>query len=72
MNDYANGELENGEAFHIRMKGKSRQVPALNVIGALEMQKGPDTLKIITVMRKDDFKTDNFGGGSQKTYNVGM
>ena len=71
MNDYANGELENGEAFHIRMKGKSRQVPALNVIGVLDMQKGPDTLKIITVMRKDDFKTDSFGGGQQKTYNVG-
>jgi len=29
-------------------------------------------MKIITVMRKDDFKTDDFGGGSQKTYNVGM
>ena len=57
--------------FLIRMKGKSKQVPALNVIGVLDMQKGPDTLKIITVMRKDDFKTDNFGGGSQKTYNVG-
>jgi hypothetical protein len=74
INDYANGELENGEAFHIRMKGKSAQVPALNVVGALEMRKGPDTLKVITVMRKDDFKTDNFSGsgGSQKTYNVGM
>lgn len=71
MNDYANGEIENGEAFHIRMKGKSRNVPALNVIGVLDMQKGPDTLKIITVMRKDDFKTDSFGGGQQKTYNVG-
>ena len=72
MNDYANGELENGEAFHIRMKGKSNKVPALNVIAALDMQKGPDTIKIITVMRKDEFKTDNFGGGSQKTYNVGV
>jgi len=70
MNDYANGELGNDEAFHIRMKGKSRQVPALNVIAALNMKKGPDTIKIITVMRKDDFKTDNFGGGNQKTYNV--
>jgi len=38
MNDYANGELDNDEAFHIRMKGKSRQVPALNVIGVLNMQ----------------------------------
>lgn len=70
MNDYANGEIGNDEAFHIRMKGKSKQVPALNVIAALDMKKGPDTIKIITVMRKDDFKTDNFGGGSQKTYNV--
>ena len=72
MNDYANGEISNGEAFHIRMKGKSSKVPALNVVAALDMQKGPDTIKIITVMRKDDFKTDNFGGGSQKTYNVGV
>ena len=72
MNDYANGELENGEAFHIRMKGKSNKVPALNVVAALDMRKGPDTIKVITVMRKDDFKTDNFGGGGQKTYNVGM
>ncbi len=73
MNDYANGELSNNEPFHIRMKGKSKQVPALNVIGVLDMKKGPDTMKIITVMRKDDFKTDNFGGkgGPQKTYNVG-
>ena len=73
MNDYANGELANDEAFHIRMKGKSKQVPALNVIGVLDMKKGPDTMKIITVMRKDDFKTSNFGGkgGPQKTYNVG-
>ena len=72
MNDYANGEIANGEAFHIRMKGKSRDVPALNVIAALEMKKGPDTMKVITVMRKDEFKTDNFGSGGQKTYNVGM
>ena len=73
MNDYANGELGNNEPFHIRMKGKSKQVPALNVIGVLDMKKGPDTMKIITVMRKDDFKTSNFGGkgGPQKTYNVG-
>ena len=42
----------------------------MNLVAALEMQKGPDTMKIITVMRKDDFKTDNFGGGKQKTYNV--
>ncbi len=72
MNDYANGELANEEPFHIRMAGKSGNVPALNVIAVLNMVKGPDSMKIITVMRKDDFKTDDFGteGGEQKTYNV--
>ena len=70
INDYANGELQNEEAFHIKAVSKAKSVPDLNVIGVLNMQKGPDTLKVITVMRKDDFQTDNFGGGSQKTYTV--
>ena len=69
IQDYANGEISNGEAFVIRHKANAK-TPALNIVAALEMQKGPDTMKIITVMRKDDFKTDNFGGGKQKTYNV--
>ena len=69
IQDYANGEISNGEAFVIRHKANAK-TPALNLVAALEMQKGPDTMKIITVMRKDDFKTDNFGGGKQKTYNV--
>lgn len=69
IQDYANGELANGEAFVIRHKA-NKNTPALNLVGALEMKKGPDTMKIITVMRKDDFKTDNFGGGQQKTYNI--
>ena len=69
INDYANGELQNDEAFHIKAVSKGK-APDLNVIGVLNMQKGPDTLKVITVMRKDDFKTDNFGGGQQKTYTV--
>jgi hypothetical protein len=69
IQDYANGEISNGEAFVIRHKANAK-TPALNLVGALEMRKGPDTMKIITVMRKDDFKTDNFGGGQQKTYNV--
>jgi len=69
IQDYANGEVANGEAFVIRHKANAK-TPALNLVGALEMKKGPDTMKIITVMRKDDFKTDNFGGGKQKTYNV--
>jgi hypothetical protein len=69
IQDYANGELGNDEPFHIRMVGKGK-VPALNVIAVLNMQKGPDTIKVITVMRKDDFQTDDFGNGQQKTYTV--
>jgi hypothetical protein len=69
IQDYANGELGNDEPFHIRMVGRGK-VPALNVIAVLDMRKGPDTIKVITVMRKDDFKTDTFGGGEQKTYTV--
>ena len=69
IQDYANGELGNDEPFHIRMVGRGK-VPALNVIAVLDMKKGPDTIKVITVMRKDDFKTDSFGGGQQKTYTV--
>jgi hypothetical protein len=69
IQDYANGELGNDEPFHIRMVGKGK-VPALNVIAVLDMRKGPDTIKVVTVMRKDDFKTDTFGGGEQKTYTV--
>ena len=69
IQDYANGELGNDEPFHIRMVGKGK-VPALNIIAVLNMQKGPDTIKVITVIRKDDFQTDNFGGGQQKTYTV--
>ena len=69
IQDFANGELANDEPFHIRMVGRGK-VPALNVIAVLDMRKGPDTIKVITVMRKDDFKTDSFGGGEQKTYTV--
>ena len=69
IQDYANGELGNDEPFHIRMVGRGK-VPALNVIAVLDMRKGPDTIKVITVMRKDDFRTNNFGGGEQKTYTV--
>ena len=69
IQDYANGELGNDEPFHIRMVGRGK-VPALNVIAVLDMRKGPDTIKVVTVMRKDDFKTDSFAGGQQKPYTV--
>jgi hypothetical protein len=64
IQDYANGEISNNEPFVIRHKANAK-TPALNLVCALEMKKGPDTMKIVTVMRKDDFKTDNFGGGQQ-------
>jgi hypothetical protein len=68
LDDFANGELNNKEAFHVRAsQGKQ---PALNVIGKLDMRKGPDKMVLITMMRKDDFRTDAFGGGEQKTYEV--
>ena len=68
IQDYANGELGNDEPFHIRMVGRGK-VPALNVIAVLDMRKGPDTIKVITVMRKEDFNTDSFDG-NKKNYTV--
>jgi len=70
LDDFANGELENKEAFHVRAKQGNQ--PALNVIGKLDMRKGPDKMVLITMMRKDDFRTDSFGGGQQKTYEVNL
>ena len=72
MNDFVNGEIANGEPFLIRAKqGKQ---PALNIVCALEMRPGPDSVKMITVMRKDDFKTGAFGqeGKPQKEYQVSI
>ena len=54
LDDFANGELDNKEAFHI--KAEQGNQPAL----------------LITMMRKDDFRTDAFGGGDQKTYEVSI
>ena len=70
LDDFANGELNNKEAFHVRASQGSQ--PALNVIGKLDMRKGPDKMVLITMMRKDDFRTDSFGGGDQKTYEVSI
>ena len=56
INDYANGELKNGERFLIVAKTGSG-IP-LNIVAALDMKKGPDDMGVITVMRKDDFKSD--------------
>ena len=70
LDDFANGELDNKEAFHV--KAEQGNQPALNVIGKLDMRKGPDKMVLITMMRKDDFRTDAFGGGDQKTYEVSI
>ena len=70
LDDFDNGELSNKEAFHVRAKQGNQ--PALNVIGSLDMRKGPDKMVLITMMRKDDFRTDAFGGGQQKKYEVSI
>ena len=63
INDFANGELSNNEPFVIRAISKGK-APDLNVVAALDMKKGPDSVKVVTVMRKNDFKSDD------KTYEV--
>jgi len=68
MNDFMNGEIGNDEPFLIRAKQGNQ--PMLNVVCALKMKKGPDSVNIITVMRKEDFKTDDFG--AQKEYAVSI
>ena len=70
LDDFANGELDNKEAFHVRATQGNQ--PALNVIGKLDMRRGPDKMVLVTMMRKDDFRTDAFGGGRQKTYEVNI
>jgi hypothetical protein len=72
MNDFLNGELSNEEPFLIRAKQGNQ--PELNIVAVLNMQPGPDEMKVITVMRKDDFKTDSFGtaGKPQREYNVSI
>ena len=67
IQDYANGELGNDEPFI--SDGRQGKVPALNVIAVLDVEKVRHN-KSNTVMRKDDFKTDSFAGGQQKTYTV--
>lgn len=56
MNDFANGELRNGERFLI--VDESGKGDPLNVLCALHMREGQDTLTVITVMRKSGFATE--------------
>ncbi len=55
MTDFANGELRNGDRFIIRANdGKGE---TLNIVATLNMRPGRDFLYVITVMRKNRFKT---------------
>ena len=56
IDDFANGELANGERFLI--SGKTGSGPPLNVVAVLNMQPGDDELRVITVMRKKDFGSE--------------
>ena len=56
IDDFANGELANGERFLI--SGKTGSGPPLNVIAVLNMQPGDDELRVITVMRKEGFGSE--------------
>lgn len=57
INDFANGELANNEKFVIR--ANQRKSEPLNIVAVLNMNKGKDTLKAITVMVKDVFFHDH-------------
>lgn len=50
ISDYANGEIPNNAEFLVR-----RKLTDLNIIATLTMRKGPDQIRVITVMRKKNF-----------------
>jgi hypothetical protein len=56
IDDFANGELANGERFLI--VGKTGSGPPLNIVAVLNMKPGDDELRVITVMRKEDFASE--------------
>ena len=56
IDDFANGELANGEKF--LFVGKTGSGPPLNVIAVLNMRPGNDELRVVTVMRKQNFGSD--------------
>jgi len=51
IHDFANGEIERGQEVGIYNKKNK-----LNVIAAINIKKGKDFIKIITVMKKAGFK----------------
>lgn len=51
LNDFANGEIDTNSYFLVHNKKTN-----LNVVCVLRMQKGKDFVKVITVMKKKNFK----------------
>ncbi len=51
LNDFANGEIDKNSYFLVHNKKTY-----LNVVCVLKMQKGKDFVKVITVMKKKNFK----------------
>ena len=56
INDYANGEIQNHERFLIVAKTGSGA--PLNIVAVLDMRKGKDELRVVTVMRKNHFHSE--------------
>lgn len=54
FHDFANGEIPNEAEFVVKNK-----ITDLNVVGTLVMRKGPDMVRVITVMRKRNFTPKN-------------
>ncbi len=50
ISQFANGEIPNNAEFLVR-----RKLTDLNIIATLTMKKGPDNIRVITVMRKKGF-----------------
>ena len=62
IDDFANGEINNHKTLLIQNKDTF-----LNVVCILNMNKGPDSLRVLTVMRKEKFVPNS---DTEKVYQV--
>ncbi len=60
--DFANGEINNDSEFIVKNK-----ITDLNIVCAIAMRKGPDMIRVVTVMRKKNFVAKS---GTSKVYIV--
>ncbi len=60
--DYANGEIDNNSEFIVK-----NRITDLNIVCAIAMRKGPDMIRVVTVMRKKNFVAKT---GTSKVYIV--